>query len=281
MTTLKTIVSPPVAGPPFAMLLDLPAAEGSPVALQYIAVHTDPWPGSMTVWRGLSAGGFAPQATLEQPATVGKLLTTLLPGPLWVFDRTNSLQVQMTGGTLAGADDAGALAGTNVLAIRGADGKWEPCRVFKGAADRATDLSRLWTDQGAEGFGAASAQPVAPGAPVIVIDDAVVPVASGNDALGLAQELRVTASDRNYTDAAAVALSTTIQTNALLPYSPVSLKAKRQAGGIVFTWIRRTRIGGDAWSVMDVPLSETSEAYLVEVMNGSVVARSATVTATT
>jgi hypothetical protein len=51
--------------------------------------------------------------------------------------------------------------------------------------------------------------------------------------------------------------------NDLKPRSPVHLKAVDDGmGSIVFTWVRRTRIGG-AWmdGVGDVPLSEASELY--------------------
>ena len=54
----------------------------------------------------------------------------------------------------------------------------------------------------------------------------------------------------------------------LRPLAPVHLRSERDAGDIVFTWIRRTRIDGDGWELADVPLGEEREAYEIEVIAG-------------
>ena len=44
-------------------------------------------------------------------------------------------------------------------------------------------------------------------------------------------------------------------------------------GQITLSWIRRTRIGGDSWAGLDVPLGEETEAYRVQLWNeGAVIA---------
>ncbi len=64
----------------------------------------------------------------------------------------------------------------------------------------------------------------------------------------------------------------------LRPYAPVHLKVARQAGGdLAASWVRRTRIGGDSWSGIEVPLGETAEAYLVRVVQGGGILREETV----
>ncbi|MEQ1716462.1 MAG: hypothetical protein ABL907_10835, partial [Hyphomicrobium sp.] len=66
----------------------------------------------------------------------------------------------------------------------------------------------------------------------------------------------------------------------LKPYAPVHLKGTRAGGGdLTMSWIRRTRIGGDSWEQNDVPLSEDSERYDVDILQGAVVKR--TISATT
>jgi hypothetical protein len=60
----------------------------------------------------------------------------------------------------------------------------------------------------------------------------------------------------------------------LRPYAPVHLRARRRdAEGIDFTWIRRTRIDGDRWDMLDAPLGETAERYRLRVISGGVVRR--------
>ena len=57
----------------------------------------------------------------------------------------------------------------------------------------------------------------------------------------------------------------------LRPLSPVHLKAQPREGGLEVSWIRRTRIGGDSWQGLDVPLGEDSEFYQVQLWAGQAV----------
>ena len=50
------------------------------------------------------------------------------------------------------------------------------------------------------------------------------------------------------------------------------------SGGHVIDWIRRTRVDGDNWTLPDVPLGETYEAYRVRVVSGGLVLREETIT---
>ena len=64
----------------------------------------------------------------------------------------------------------------------------------------------------------------------------------------------------------------------LRPYSVCHLTGSRDAAGTDrFRWIRRTRIDGDNWDGIEVPLGEESESYLIRVYEGSALRREATV----
>ncbi len=54
------------------------------------------------------------------------------------------------------------------------------------------------------------------------------------------------------------------------------LQAARDAGSgdVTIAWVRQTRIGGDPWEPVDVPLGEASEAYRVEILDGATAVRS-------
>jgi hypothetical protein len=101
---------PPVAGKPFAIVLDLPVAAGEPTVLQYLAVHADPWPGGLAIWRSIDRESFVPQGYFSAPAQIGVSQTNLAPGPLWRWDRGNSVEVSMSSGSVASVSDASALA---------------------------------------------------------------------------------------------------------------------------------------------------------------------------
>jgi hypothetical protein len=58
------------------------------------------------------------------------------------------------------------------------------------------------------------------------------------------------------------------------PLSPVHLVAAKQADGdFALSWTRRTRVGGDNWDQVDVPIGEDSERYDLEIRDGSTVVR--------
>ena len=54
----------------------------------------------------------------------------------------------------------------------------------------------------------------------------------------------------------------------LRPYSPVQIEFSQSGADSVITWKRRTRIGGNDVNGNDVPLSETSEAYEIDIEDG-------------
>ena len=66
---------------------------------------------------------------------------------------------------------------------------------------------------------------------------------------------------------------------ALKPLSPVHVRGVRDSGDLAISWVRRTRVGGDSWDAIDVPLGEDSERYDIDILYGSDVVR--TLTATT
>src|SRR5262249_52050825 len=65
----------------------------------------------------------------------------------------------------------------------------------------------------------------------------------------------------------------------LEPLSPAHVRGSRSAGDLAISWVRRTRIGGDSWGAVEVPLGEETERYEVDILDGTTVKR--TLTATT
>ncbi len=116
---------PPVPGKPQAIILDLLVSAGNLTSLQYIAVAADPWPGAATIWRSGNGASFAPHRILGLPAVIGLTKTVLPPGPLWRWDRRAVLDVEISSGALSSIDDEAALAGGNLFAVQGQDGRWE------------------------------------------------------------------------------------------------------------------------------------------------------------
>jgi len=139
--------------------------------------------------------------------------------------------------------------------------------------ERTYLLSRLLRGQAGSEW--AMAGPLAAGAPFVLLDAHLVPLARGLDALERPMQLRVVAAGRDHGDATTLALTATPQATALRPLAPVHLKARRGEDGVTISWTRRTRLDGDSW-VGEVPLGEDSEQYVVDIMSGASVLRSLT-----
>lgn len=264
---------PPVPGKPLAIVLDLPASPTDPTPLQYLAVAADPWPGAVTVWRSGNGASFAPHLVIDIPAVIGRTLNVLEPGPLWRWDPRAVLDVEISSGALSAVDDEAALDGGNLFAVQGEGGRWE---IFSAAraemiAERTYRLSRLL--RGLAGSEPEAARTVPAGAPIVRLDEGVVPLTGDLQDLGRTWRYRVGPAGRDHADPAALEFSATAGPDALRPFSPVGLNARREEGGIRVRWIRRARREGDAWEPVEVPLGEDGERYAVDILRDGIVLR--------
>ncbi|MDB5502158.1 MAG: transfer agent orfg15, like protein [Tardiphaga sp.] len=264
---------PPSLGPVQAVALNLPVIDASkPDVLTRLAVFANPWPGSVVIWKSADGASFQVAAVAAAPSVVGETLDPLPAGPQARWDRGNACRVRLYGGALTALSDARVLGGGNAAAVQNAEGAWE---ILQFAQAELVDgntyrLSRLL--RGQLGSEPAMAALLPPGAPFVLLDRTLVPIARGVDALDRAMALRIVANGRAHDDPSAVALTVTTDATALKPLAPVQVRATRQADGIHITWIRRSRIDGDGWAV-EVPLSEASEAYRLEIISGAAVIR--------
>jgi hypothetical protein len=81
------------------------------------------------------------------------------------------------------------------------------------------------------------------------------------------------------TYARATVQSVTLPHAATRPWAPAQVRATRRASGDVsISWIRCARAGGDWLGPGDVPLGELSETYQLDILSGTTVKRSVTVT---
>lgn len=272
------VKQPALAGPAEVVLLDLPAPDGEPPVLTRIAVAARPWPGAMTVWRD-AGGTFEPHVRLSAPAIIGEVLDGLAPGPMWRFDDVNSVLVRISAGELIAVSDERLFAGANAAALQNPDGGWEIIQFGRAelVAERTYRLSHLLRGQSGSEPEAAFRKPA--GSRFVLLDAAVQPLVRGVDALGRPAIWRVAAANRDHADPFAVELAATPSARALEPLAPVHLRARRSADGVALSWIRRTRIAGDAWDAAEVPLGEGGEVYRLEILNGGEAVRTVEVTA--
>lgn len=271
-------VPPPAIAPVHALVLDLPTLSSEqPPVLARLAVFSDPWPGPVAVWVSSDGLSYSRAGVALAPSIVGATLDNIPAGPTARWHHA-SFRVQLYGGALASVPDSALLTGANVAAVQRADGAWEVIQFANAelTGDRTYTLSRLLRGQAGSEWGMGSPLPAR--SPFVLLDEHVVTIASGLDALERTFQLRVVAADRDHGDATALALEATPQTTALRPLTPVHVKAARGAGGVTFTWIRRARFDADSW-VGEIPLGEDSEQYALDILSGTTVLRTLAATA--
>ena len=267
-------VAPPAIGPVYALVLELPALPGDdPPVLAHLAVFADPWPGPVAVWRSRDGASFERVATVVAPAIIGETLDDLPSGPTSRWDKVATARVRLYGGALAATSDARVLGGANAAAVQRPDGAWEILQFANATltGDHTYQLSRLL--RGELGSEQAIGDPLPAGAPFVVLNDNIVQLARGLDALARPIQLRVVAASRDYGDPAAVSLAVTPGATALKPLAPVHLRAYRDSDGVHISWRPRNRgLAGVTFAVR-VPLAESPESYVLEVFSGMTVVR--------
>ena len=262
------VPKPKFPGPPRVHILDLAQTPQTPAVMQRIAVFADPWPGRMAVYQQIGDSSYALASYVDAPALVGNTLTAFAPGVVGRFDNATRLDVRIASGTLASVSDAELLAGQNLLAVQGSDGAWEIVQFARAdlTAPMTYRLSRFLRGLGGEEV--LASRSVAAGAPIVVLDQAVVSLAEGVNKLGQTASYRIGPAYLDYTESAFVSVSTTVTKKALQPYSPVRLQAKRSSNGVVISFLRRGRVNSDAWEPVEIALGEDSESYEIEIWAG-------------
>ena len=171
------------------------------------------------------------------------------------------------------------LSGANTAAVQRPDGAWEILQFANAVlvGERTYLLSRLL--RGELGSERAIGAPLAAGAPFVLLDRSIVPLARGLDMIGRRMRFRVVAASRDHGDPSAVEIVLRPPTLAFQPLAPVHLKARRETGGVRFSWRPRRRgLAGVSFAARS-DLGEASEAYELEILSGVSVVRTLSATA--
>ncbi|WP_442478180.1 GTA baseplate fiber-binding domain-containing protein [Thalassovita mediterranea] len=170
------------------------------------------------------------------------------------------------------------LAGANVIAIgNGTPDGWEVAQftsadlVALGDYGPRYHLRGLLRGQQGSEVEMADLWPV--GSYVVLLDGTAQQLGLAANTRGLAQHFRIGPARRGYDDPSFVHEVHAFAGRGLRPYAPVHLRAAAANGDLMIRWIRRTRIDGDSWDGLDVPLGEEREQYLLRVLDGSTVVR--------
>ncbi|SEQ64169.1 baseplate multidomain protein megatron [Thalassovita taeanensis] len=271
--TMRAFSSPV---PVFPLFMDLPMLSGDEVPYApHLAATADPWPGSVAIYGAPQDANYELLGTTTARATIGQTETVLLRADPGRYDRGDALQVRLAHGSVESIGEEALLAGGNLAAIGdGTPENWELIQ-FQMAELIDTDTyllsGRLRGQRGSEA-NMPDAWPA--GSYFVLLDGVPKQLDLASSTRGLARHYRVGAARRGYDDPSYKHFALAFSGVGLKPYAPVHMKALRDVGGdLALSWVRRTRVDGDSWDALEVPLGEESEAYLVRVLSAGQVVR--------
>ena len=256
--------TPKFVGPPYVVSLDL-ATTLNENGLCHVAAIADPWPGALAIYRLPGDLGAEPIGIISKKAMIGETLDTLGPGFVGRFNNGPGFRVKFASGALSSAGDLAALAGRSAVAIRGSGDAWEIVAFSRAEleAPGVYRLRRLLRGLGGETYLAQRETPA--GATVVLLDDAITPLARGIDEIGAAISYGIGPADYDVGDPRFIRTSITASNKSLRPLAPAHARARRTPAGVEIRFIRRGRIDADAWGVAEIPLGETAESYEAEI----------------
>lgn len=255
------------------LFMDLPLLTGDeqPHA-PHVAVAGNPWPGSIALYTAAQDSGYALEGLYEQPSVIGVTETVLPEGPVGLWQRV-VLRVAFSGGALASATPEALLAGANTLAIgSGAAGGWEVIQ-FRDATPVAGGYLLTGLLRGQKGSWGEMPGSWPVGSRVVLLNGVPRQLGLPSAARGTERHFRFGPSSSPMSDASYRYQVHRFDGVGLRPYPVVHLRAHDNPGAVDLSWIRCTRIDGDIWDGVEVPLGEDSESYLLRVRKAGVVVR--------
>ena len=256
--TPAVTVDPIWSPKPHVIVLDIPNFDGSNRFGPLVGAFAVPF--NTSVIRGAHSA-----VTVTQPAKVGALLTDMPSGPIGRWDKAAVLDIYMPSLQISSATDQAVLSGVNRFAVEtliGENGQgWE---IFQAANIVLTGpneyrLSRLLRGLSGTDANMAAITPV--GARVVWLGQGFADLPVDDAFIGTEVTAEAIMAGR-----ASDAISVPYFAAHLRPLSPVHGRLTETGNGLELTWIRRSRIGGDSWSGLDVPLGEESEFYKISVI---------------
>jgi hypothetical protein len=266
-----------------ALFMDLPLLRGDEVThAPYIATTAQPWPGSVAVYGSTTDENYQLNKILPIRATMGVTETDLAASRPGLFDHGGGLQVRLTSGVLENVERSAVLGGANMAAI--GDGTADNWEVFQFSAAELVAPNTYWLTNRLRGQAGTDAlmPPVWPvGSQFVLLNGVPSQLAISPNLRRIVQNYRIGPAQRGYDDPSYIHRTQAFDGNGLRPLSPCHLRGTITQGGIKLDWIRRTRIDGNDWDTVEVPLGEESEQYLVRVYQNGQVLREAQTTSPT
>ena len=253
----------PLAGP-------LPSVSQQPlwspkpvlIALDLAGPYQGPLLGvTMSSFSAANVKGPDSEISLSAPVFIGALLTDLKRGPIGRWDYQAVLDVYLPKLPLSSLMEEEILSGRNRFAVETQMG-WETFQAVHAelVAPNVYRLSQLL--RGLDGSHEDMMDIIQAGARVTFLDSGWQAVELPPNYIGETVNLTSNAAGRPSDP-----IAFNYRANHLRPLAPVHSKVDYKDDMAIISWIRQSRIGGDNWGGLDIPLGEDSEIYRVELLS--------------
>lgn len=257
-------------GPTVMRLLDIPLLRDADDGAGFYAASTglySGWQGA-ELWMSRDAGvTWEPTTTSFLSASViGTAVTALATFSGGnVFDEINTVEVLLINGTLSSVTEEQVRSGSNACYLGGELMSFKSAELVSTGRYRLSGLRR--GRKGTEQYMTTHAV----GDAFVLLDTSVKRVALTTTDIGASLQFKAVTFGQLVAEAAAVPF--TPAAVGLECYSPVHITAGRSAASapydITITWKRRNRLDAEWRSYADVPQSETSESYELDIYTNS------------
>ena len=270
----SSVFLPPT--PVFSLFLDLPLMTGDEVPhAPHLAVTSKPWTGAVAVYGSSVDANYQLNSLVNSRSIIGVTQTPMLAATPGLLDRGGDLQVKLTSGALESLPFDQLLNGGNLAAIGdGSADKWE---VFQFQTAELVDTDTYLLSgrlRGQSGSDAVMPDIWPAGSWFVMLDGSPRQIELATSSRNVAHHYRIGPAGRSIEDSSYSYCVQAFSGVGLKPYAPVHLCCSPNANGDKrFSWIRRTRIMGDSWDVLEVPLGEEAESYLVRIVKDDQVVR--------
>ncbi len=255
--------------PVFPVFMDLPLMRGDEVPhAPHLALTANPWPGSVAVYSSPTDADYRLNTLMAARATVGVTQTALPKARAGLLDRGAGLQVKLSSGALESVEASALLNGANLAAI--GDGSSENWELFQfQSAELVDDDTYLLRNRlrGQLGSDANMPDEWPAGSMFVLLDGSLEQLDLAVNSRNVSQHFRIGSAFRPYDDPSYVHTQQAFSGVGLRPLAPAHLQVNALGNGdMQISALRRTRIGGDSWDGLDVPLGEEREAYLLRIL---------------
>ncbi len=261
-----------------AIILDLPLItelEASEFAPHLSATTDLDFPAQLDFFRRTGGGSpFTLAGSLTAESIIGQTLSAITPFQAAKWDRDGQIDVTLDNGTLISASEIDVLNGTNWAAIKHSN-EWEIIG-FQTAVSTGTSSFRL-TDllRGLRGTDTIQDASLAAGADFVLLNSDVLQATSFDLAeVSDALTWSVGPEEDDPGDPSYQEQIVTVNGVGTRPYAPAHIAGVIDGSNDwIITWFRQDRFGMDWPDGSDIPMSEVTEEYRIQIMDGAVVKR--------